>query len=320
MNNVIIYHRNCMDGISAAAITQKAIPDSITISAQYNEGIPDEMYENRNENKDIKPHIGNLYIVDFSFDVETLNKLSMYFNKVYVIDHHKTAIEALTKTKDLTLSVKLYLDENHSGAMLAWIFFNLDKKRHPEHSLRIIKYIQDRDLWRWELPSSKEINTAIRNRIRNSTNSVKEMSELIFSDTPIDFHDLISEGTNIENYKEGLISRIIYNSTTIKIGGHIVPVIGMPGELASETGNMLLNKHPNAPFAATFFISLNTNKVIFSLRSENHREDVSKIAKQYGGGGHRNASGFTIDLYQAKTMRAAEKSGRLILAKYKYEE
>ena len=32
----------------------------------------------------------------------------------------------------------------------------------------------------------------------------------------------------------------------------------------------------------------------FSLRSENRRVDVSGVATHFGGGGHRNAAGFTI--------------------------
>jgi nanoRNase/pAp phosphatase (c-di-AMP/oligoRNAs hydrolase) len=32
----------------------------------------------------------------------------------------------------------------------------------------------------------------------------------------------------------------------------------------------------------------------YSLRSEDSREDVSEVAKQFGGGGHRNAAGYQI--------------------------
>ena len=37
-------------------------------------------------------------------------------------------------------------------------------------------------------------------------------------------------------------------------------------------------------------------KVICSLRSINELPDVSKVATMFGGGGHRNASGFTVNL------------------------
>ncbi|WP_224794071.1 DHHA1 domain-containing protein [Pseudomonas fluorescens] len=33
---------------------------------------------------------------------------------------------------------------------------------------------------------------------------------------------------------------------------------------------------------------------MFSLRSTDEGMDVSEVASQYGGGGHRNASGFRV--------------------------
>jgi uncharacterized protein len=35
--------------------------------------------------------------------------------------------------------------------------------------------------------------------------------------------------------------------------------------------------------------------------------DVSEIAKQYGGGGHRNASGFTVSFAQAQAFEVFQK-------------
>jgi nanoRNase/pAp phosphatase (c-di-AMP/oligoRNAs hydrolase) len=43
-----------------------------------------------------------------------------------------------------------------------------------------------------------------------------------------------------------------------------------------------------------------TVTVSFSLRSSDDGEDVAEVAKQYGGGGHRNASGFTVSFAQAQ--------------------
>jgi nanoRNase/pAp phosphatase (c-di-AMP/oligoRNAs hydrolase) len=38
------------------------------------------------------------------------------------------------------------------------------------------------------------------------------------------------------------------------------------------------------------------NGRVFSLRSTDDGPDVSEIAKRYGGGGHRNASGFQMPI------------------------
>lgn len=51
-----------------------------------------------------------------------------------------------------------HFDNNRSGALLAWDHFFPDSP--PPQTLL---YIQDRDLWKWELPHSKQISNALIN-------------------------------------------------------------------------------------------------------------------------------------------------------------
>jgi oligoribonuclease NrnB/cAMP/cGMP phosphodiesterase (DHH superfamily) len=75
-----------------------------------------------------------VYILDFSYDEETLRNLYKKV-EVVVLDHHKTAEKDL---KDLSFAK---FDMNKSGAMMAWEYF------HPEKEVPLmIRYIQDRDL------------------------------------------------------------------------------------------------------------------------------------------------------------------------------
>ena len=46
------------------------------------------------------------------------------------------------------------------------------------------------------------------------------------------------------------------------------------------------------PFAACYWDTPEGR--VFSLRSSSDGVDVSEIAKQFGGGGHKNAAGFKI--------------------------
>jgi nanoRNase/pAp phosphatase (c-di-AMP/oligoRNAs hydrolase) len=73
------------------------------------------------------------------------------------------------------------------------------------------------------------------------------------------------------------------------IGGVNVPVCNAPYSMASDTGNLLSK---GEPFAATY-TDLGDGRRSFSLRSSDEGADVSVVAKKYGGGGHRNAAGFT---------------------------
>ena len=57
----------------------------------------------------------------------------------------------------------------------------------------------------------------------------------------------------------------------------------------SETGDLLCKE--GADIAVIFY--RNNKEWIIGLRTQNPNIDVSQLAKAYGGGGHKQASGFT---------------------------
>ena len=71
--------------------------------------------------------------------------------KVVVIDHHATA------AKDLEGLEGCVFDMSRSGAVLTWNYF--DNRQDGETNLypSILRYVQDGDLYKFELPHSKEI-------------------------------------------------------------------------------------------------------------------------------------------------------------------
>jgi len=69
--------------------------------------------------------------------------------------------------------------------------------------------------------------------------------------------------------------------------------IGAALEDASGIVN-LINTVPNCR-VALLLIETPDGKIKASLRSEDDRVDVSKLARLFGGGGHRKAAGFTLD-------------------------
>lgn len=75
------------------------------------------------------------------------------------------------------------------------------------------------------------------------------------------------------------------------IAGYNVPVVNAPYMWASELGNELCQ---GEPFAATYYDTAEAR--VFSLRSKDDGVDVSEIASEFGGGGHRNAAGFRVPL------------------------
>ena len=75
------------------------------------------------------------------------------------------------------------------------------------------------------------------------------------------------------------------------IGGVLVPVANLPYTMSSDAGHIM---GKGEPFAACYYDTLDGR--CFSLRSAPDGIDVGEIAKKYGGGGHKHASGFRVPL------------------------
>jgi oligoribonuclease NrnB/cAMP/cGMP phosphodiesterase (DHH superfamily) len=93
---------------------------------------------------------------------------------VTILDHHKTALEALLDDAGTAKNVTKIIDMNRSGATIAFDFFR-DKllstgtseiKLVPDNKLekveKLFKFIEDGDLWRWKLPHSKAFSSGLK--------------------------------------------------------------------------------------------------------------------------------------------------------------
>lgn len=286
MKKLCIYHGNCADGFGAAWAVRHALGDDVEFYAgHYGHEAPDVTGR-------------DVIIVDFSYALDVLYELSFKAKSIIILDHHKSAQQDLiglevvkeklgydgffnelgpfcvSQNKPL---VGALFDMERSGAMLAWDFF------HDEPAPALIKHIQDRDLWRFELPGTKEIQAAV------------------FS-YPYEFaiwDELILERSTDSLYEEGValmrkhmkdVNELIRSAAhRTVIAGYDVPVLNAPYFFSSEAGNIMSK---DEPFAACYY---ETSKGrTYSLRSQVSGVDVSVIAGLFGGGGHKNAAGFRI--------------------------
>ena len=84
------------------------------------------------------------------------------------------------------------------------------------------------------------------------------------------------------------MKNLLKNSHELNIAGYLVPAINSCF-FQSEMGSHL---SADNSFAAVYYFD--GKEYRFSLRSSNDGVDVSKVAGLFGGGGHRNASGFSV--------------------------
>jgi len=263
MDRICIYHGNCADGFGAAWAVWK----SLGHHCEYYPGI----YQQTPPDVTGK----QVYLVDFSYKRSVLEAIAKDAHTVTILDHHKSAQEDLVPLLDAGV-IQGEFDMHRSGAMMAWEYF------HPgTNPPRLIEYIQDRDLWRFELPASRQVAAALF----SYPYDFKIWDDLMSGGVD----HLITDGMAIERKHWKDINELAGNAVFHTIGGHRVPMINCPYFFSSDMGHLLAAKHP---FAACWWETPEGR--VFSLRSRDDGADVSEIAKQYGGGGHRHAAGFTV--------------------------
>lgn len=272
MSTHILYHANCADGAAACAVVLLVHPAAKTYPVQYGQPVPE------------LPADADVFIVDFSYKRAELEQLNASVQSLFVIDHHASAEREL-EGLDYCL-----FDGSESGATLAWKYFF-----PSEHTPKLLQYIKDRDLWQWDLDHSREFSAGWKmDSIWNKPGVIAAyLDDAILEENVVDF--AIKNGTPVLLYQATCIASDIKKARFAVIAGHTVPVLNCTHtNIISEVGGELAK---DQPFAATYFDT--EDKRIYRRRSaqdEPQALDVSIVAQQYGGGGHKHAAGFFVPL------------------------
>lgn len=266
MKKLVIYHAECRDGFCAAWVAwRKFGSEAEYMPARYGEAAPDVTGR-------------EVFIVDFSYDYETTVKLIEQANDVVILDHHKTAEEALGRIPSSPHGKPLIVfDMNRSGAGIARDFFE------PGLDSWLVDYTQDRDLWRFALHASKEVNGYIGTLDQSFEAYERAHRELNATDAA-------QLGVGAEAYKNMYTQQVVKQARRERFAGHAdIPIVNAPYVGISEVVGELAE---TALFAVGWF-HRGDGRVAVSLRSRGDF-DVSAVAKAFGGGGHKNAAGFTV--------------------------
>jgi oligoribonuclease NrnB/cAMP/cGMP phosphodiesterase (DHH superfamily) len=283
--SLVIYHASCADGYTAAWVAYRyghlrGLSHAPELwYAQYGSDPPDVTGR-------------DVVIVDFSYPLDVMLELAKKAKSIICLDHHKTVAD---EVKDLDW---VTFDNDKSGAMLAWDYFvefGMGEWIDPPKLVgeTLCRYVQDRDLWRWELPNSKEISAALtlsKMGIDEWTHFAQQLETNI--------ETLLERGATVLAMQNLWAEQKTKHATLRTIRGFEVPCVNLAVKLQSEVGHMLVDVEDPPPFSASFFLTQQNGDeiAVFSLRSTERGEDVGAIAKSFGGGGHRNAAGFSVPL------------------------
>lgn len=308
MNIIVLYHANCADGFGAAYAAWTVLGDT----AEYRP----VMYNTTPQLDDLVDK--HVLIVDFSYDRETLLRISKIADSVLVIDHHASAIAELCSDKSLFRGaavswtrhwglvsrgdaqyskpymgegVHLILNDARSGAWLTWDFFHPtdpmvggdDGLKFDTSIPKMIQHIDDHDRWQFKLSHTREIVAALMSHPYDF-DTWRNFEE----DLEVSASHAIDEGTAILRAHDRVVEQLSAEVRMMIIAGYDVPVANAPYMYASDVAGALAQ---NYPFAATYHDTPAGR--VFSLRRRTGDLDLSLVAKHYGGGGHPAAAGFT---------------------------
>lgn len=261
---VVLYHAQCWDGFGAAWAAWRKLKNKADYIAVEHQTPPPKGLKNK-----------IVYMVDFCYPEEVIKTIIKNNKKVIVIDHHAI------RQKSICMAKEYVFDNNHSGSVLSWMYF-FPKKKIPN----LLKYVEDIDLWKFKLNHSKEIMLAVDlmpyefkvwNKIAKDLERKKNAKKYLV------------KGSAIAKYVKNMTEEIANLADEVIFEGYRVLAVNGPRFLRSDLGHKLVEM--GYPFGIVWY--LKGNEIHVSLRSRKD-VDVSKIAQKYGGGGHKNASGFTF--------------------------
>lgn len=300
IETTVIYHSNCTDGFMSAFwfyLMDMLINKSHTmefIACQYNKDVP-------------VINGDKVYVVDFSFTKDQLEHPNFRNKEVIILDHHETAANVYggygsydCVCCDNTTKVKALFKKEQSGAGLAEDYVTKIISKEVTDSWFIdyvkprMKYftsrVQDRDLWKFEYDDTK----AVYELLNSIPKDFEEWYKLIICTSNQKQENLIDNMKIRIAMRTELSEDYASKALVCPYGDKTYAIVNCASNFASEVGSILSATHA---FAAMFVVIPTDKIVIVSMRSkEGVGVNVSEIAKQYGGGGHVNAAGFSIPL------------------------
>ncbi len=295
MNKIVcIYHKADPDGIFSGAIVLKHHPEAVMIGYNYE----DEVQHIIEECVD-----ADVYMVDVSFN--DWGKMSELWNvcfKFVWIDHHKTAYEQYMKSdlQDFISFHAVFESEQWGACKKVWEYFNQTPAPFA------VELVATYDVWRGYGSNDWNERVLPFRHISGQWSTPQEVLQKMYNfDDTKELHDMvvngfIAEGCIINTFieKQNQItanSSLAFNCTFISQKGGYYAALAIN---ATNGGDLFKNRDTSMyDFTVGFYYVAKEGWKV-SLRGTGKDIDLGEIAKQYGGGGHKNAAGFKVETYK----------------------
>ena len=266
------FHRSDLDGICSGAIVQKRYPSCTMIGFDYE----DEFLFERLNPKEL------IILVDISLSSENMIRLFKSDIKVIWIDHHHSTL--LDAEKAGYTKIRGFRRTGVGACELTWRYF------FETPIPRSVQLLSQYDVWNHKDPEVVPFYCGL------SSLSLSVYSNLwakLFEESNIEY--TIRTGQKIllyiKNAAKKTFTLLMYKQSWYDLSAVFVNtcIFDSMFYMFLPESNLLKSD------IIVSYYRRNDKKYKVSIRAHKSSVDVSKIAKAYGGGGHKSAAGFICD-------------------------
>ena len=279
--DIIISHKNCIDGKASVWISQKFNPKAMVIYIDAGQTV--------NIDSNFTPDKNVLCI-----DVIPVNlgEITTIVKSVTIIDHHsnnrKYRYDPLSD--ELKSKITIFMSDDACAVKLTWKFF-YENEDYP----LILEVIDDGDRYVWKNPNSKALSqTWIKKRynVVDGFESILNLKPLEISEDIVFGNKLLDDwNVEVENYVKNALIADMYNLDDEFICTcYLCPTT----QHRSDVGNTLVNNSKDIKLCAFYVYDCLSDEWRINLRS--HKSvNCAVIAQMFPlGGGHPEASGLIL--------------------------
>jgi uncharacterized protein len=336
MKTICIYHSIDLDGWMSAAIVKLAkeelyieVADVITFSGSNKLNSQAPITSTHKSNKlhffgynygDTIPDLSDydkVIMVDVSFSNEEMLNLANKLGASFIwIDHHQPKINEVSKylfeNKAPTIDGLITIEGRpvKAACELTWEYFFPDKPMP-----KIVRLLGRYDCFGHKGTKEELKVLQFQYGARSAIGSYKSAYDFLVSSSAHDedIDNILEMGKSIYQYLYTEAKQAYENGFVISFDYYTEPTLG------NEDGykrlhfitfnkerfnpiNFGIDYHKDGYDGAACFHITKDKQVAFSLYNDNEEVDCSVIAKQFGGGGHKGAAGFRLDLHNTDNL------------------
>lgn len=274
MKTICLYHSRDLDGLCSGAIVKRAVPQAELIGYDYGEPLPEI------------PNGSVVIMIDVSLPMKEMILLARRCHHFKWIDHHASAIGDYNATPDLHDDDKFtaILQNGIAACEIAW--------RHyfPDQAMPIgVRLLGEYDTWRNSDPNRWSDVMSFQFGMRVKVASPDSFPEPFWQDDSAWVEGVVTQGDMILEYQAQVNEKICKMSFEANFKGLRAICLNAGGFNSDVFKSVWDPEYHDIMLMFQYNGKIKLQTVsLYTLKDI----DVSALAKEMGGGGHKKAAGF----------------------------